>query len=142
MSHNKFSAFSIEQKGVILNNATNAVQTQLGGWVQGNANLGTTPARVILNEVTGTNRSLLQGYAEVAGHRADLIIANPNGITVNGGGFINTARATLTTGMPQITQHVVGIFMYGTEIFPSKGMNRNASNIDRVDCILRHCAQH
>ncbi len=133
LSHNKFSAFSIEQKGVILNNATNAVQTQLGGWVQGNANLGTTPARVILNEVTGTNRSLLQGYAEVAGHRADLIIANPNGITVNGGGFINTARATLTTGMPQISGNTLSGFYVRHGDISIEGDGLNASNIDRVD---------
>jgi filamentous hemagglutinin len=64
LSHNKFTEFNIEQRGVIFNNATSAALTQLGGWIAGNANLGMTPARVILNEVTGTNRSLLSGYGE------------------------------------------------------------------------------
>ena len=36
----------------------------------------------------------------MAGNRADVVIANPNGITVNGGGFINTGKAFLTTGKP------------------------------------------
>ncbi|HEZ6404164.1 TPA: DUF637 domain-containing protein, partial [Neisseria meningitidis] len=34
--------------------------------------------------------------------KADVIIANPNGITVNGGGFKNVGRGILTTGAPQI----------------------------------------
>lgn len=133
LSHNKFSDFNIEQKGIILNNATSAAQTQLGGWVQGNANLGTTPARVILNEVTGTSRSLLQGYGEVAGHAADVIIANPNGVTVNGGGFINTPRATLTTGTPEFSGNALsGFHVQGGDIL-IEGNGLNAVNIDRVD---------
>ena len=42
----------------------------------------------------------MDGFLEVAGNRADVVIANPNGITVNGGGFINTGKAFLTTGEP------------------------------------------
>ena len=52
------------------------------------------------NEVTSTNPSNLRGYTEVAGSKADVIIANPNGITCNGCGFINTSRGVLTTGTP------------------------------------------
>jgi filamentous hemagglutinin len=133
LSHNKFTEFNIEQRGVIFNNATSAVQTQLGGWVQGNANLGTTPARVILNEVTGTSRSLLRGYGEVAGHRADLIIANPNGITVNGGGFINTPRATLTTGTPEFSGDTLRGFHVQRGDILIEGDGINASNIDQVE---------
>ncbi|MBV5335453.1 MAG: hemagglutinin repeat-containing protein [Sulfuricurvum sp.] len=133
LSRNKFSEFNIEQRGVIFNNATSAALTQLGGWVQGNSNLGTTPARVILNEVTGTNRSLLSGYGEVAGHRADLIIANPNGITVNGGGFINTSRATLTTGMAQINGDTLAGFHVQRGDILIEGNGFNADNIDRVE---------
>lgn len=133
LSHNKFTEFNIEQRGVIFNNATSAVQTQLGGWVQGNANLGTTPARVILNEVTGTSRSLLRGYGEVAGHRADLIIANPNGITVNGGGFINTPRATLTTGTPEFSGDTLRGFHVQRGDILIEGDGINASNIEQVE---------
>ncbi|EOU9832439.1 TPA: contact-dependent inhibition toxin CdiA, partial [Escherichia coli] len=45
-------------------------------------------------------RSLLQGYTEVAGKAANVIVANPYGITCDGCGFINTPHATLTTGRP------------------------------------------
>jgi len=133
LSHNKFKEFNVESQGIILNNATGAVSTQLGGWVQGNANLGSTPARVILNEVTGTNRSLLYGYTEVAGHSADVIVANPNGITVNGGGFINTSRATLTTGAAVLNGETLEGFhvQRGDILIDGEGMN--ADNIDRVE---------
>ena len=59
------------------------------------------PAKIIVNQVTSGNPTTMNGFLEVAGHKADVIIANPNGITVNGGGFINTARAILTTGKPE-----------------------------------------
>lgn len=39
---------------------------------------------------------------EVAGDSAHLIIANPNGITTQGGGFINAEKGTLTTGTPNV----------------------------------------
>jgi len=58
------------------------------------------PAKIIVNEVTGTDTTSMNGFLEVAGNRADVVIANPNGITVNGGGFINTGKAFLTTGKP------------------------------------------
>ena len=46
------------------------------------------------------NRSQLQGYMEVAGKAANVMVANPYGITCSGCGFINTPNATLTTGKP------------------------------------------
>ena len=39
---------------------------------------------------------------EIAGSSASLLIANPNGITCQGCGFINTNNVTLATGLPQI----------------------------------------
>jgi filamentous hemagglutinin len=100
VSRNQYHQFNVQQQGVILNNSTVNTQTQLGGWVQGNPNLSYGAARVILNEVTSGNPSLLQGYIEVGGQRAEVIIANPAGISVDGAGFINAAGVTLTTGTP------------------------------------------
>ncbi|MBE1427436.1 filamentous hemagglutinin, partial [Desulfomicrobium macestii] len=95
LSHNMFDQFNVGGPGVILNNSKKAGRTQLGGVVANNPKLGKGPeARVILNEVTGSSRSRLEGYTEIFGYPADYILANPNGITVNGGGFINTPRAT------------------------------------------------
>ncbi|NDF45588.1 MAG: filamentous hemagglutinin N-terminal domain-containing protein, partial [Betaproteobacteria bacterium] len=100
VSRNVYSQFDVESKGVILNNSHVNVKTQQGGWVQANPWLATGSARVILNEVNASNPSQLNGYVEVAGQRAEVVIANPAGISVNGGGFINTSKATLTTGTP------------------------------------------
>ncbi|WP_323840913.1 two-partner secretion domain-containing protein, partial [Photorhabdus africana] len=77
------------KQGVILNNSHQATQTQLGGMVAGNPWLAKGDASVILNEVNSHDRSHLNGWIEVAGHKAEVIIANPSGITCNGCGFIN-----------------------------------------------------
>ncbi|WP_175625688.1 MULTISPECIES: hemagglutinin repeat-containing protein [Oxalobacteraceae] len=98
VSRNTYNQFDVQSNGAILNNSRDNVQTQTGGWVQGNPWLAGGAARVILNEVNSSNPSHLRGYVEVAGQRAEVIIANPAGIQINGGGFINADRVTLTTG--------------------------------------------
>lgn len=101
VSCNDYDRFNVPEKGVILNNSYTLSKTELAGYVQGNANMAQGPAKIIVNQVTSGNPTTMNGFLEVAGHKADVIIANPNGITVNGGGFINTARAILTTGKPE-----------------------------------------
>ncbi len=100
VSRNVYTQFDVQSQGVILNNSTGNVQTQLGGFVQGNPWLTAGSARVILNEINSNNPSQIRGYVEVAGQRAEVIIANPAGIAVSGGGFINASAVTLTTGAP------------------------------------------
>ncbi|HCL76101.1 hemagglutinin repeat-containing protein [Stutzerimonas nitrititolerans] len=106
VSHNRYIHYNVDPSGQILNNNSaltraGALQSQLGGQIVPNVNL-TNEARVILNEVVAPNRSSLRGYTEVVGGKADVIVANPYGITCSGCGFINTDRATLTTGVPNI----------------------------------------
>ena len=100
VSRNTYQQFDIGQKGAILNNSRSNVQTQIGGWVQGNPWLANGGARVIVNEVNSAAQSRLMGPLEVAGRRADVIIANPSGLVVDGLSFINAAGVTLTTGRP------------------------------------------
>ncbi|MDR3258142.1 MAG: filamentous hemagglutinin N-terminal domain-containing protein, partial [Fusobacteriaceae bacterium] len=57
-------------------------------------------ADTILTEVTGVNKSKIEGFTEVIGKEADYILANPSGVYLNGAGFINTPNVTITTGKP------------------------------------------
>ena len=105
ISHNKFIDFSVGSgNGVIFNNnsTTNPYVSKTGGIVSHNPNLQKS-ASAILSEVTGNKTSAINGTIEIAGQKADFILANENGITVNGGGFINTSGVTLTTGKPTVT---------------------------------------
>lgn len=102
LSHNVYDKLNVDKNGLIFNNSVGGANTTLAGQIQGNSNLTSGAAKVILNEVTSKNASAINGMMEVAGDKADLIIANPNGITVNGGGSINTSKLTLTTGTPDI----------------------------------------
>ncbi|WGY31135.1 hemagglutinin repeat-containing protein [Aeromonas hydrophila] len=106
VSHNLYQDFNVAQPGVILNNTTGQLtQTQLGGLIQNNPHLTGAPANVIINEVVGANPSQLQGYLEVAGQQAGVVVANPNGLTCDGCGFINTPNVTLSTGKPVLDAH-------------------------------------
>ena len=104
LSHNKYDRFGVGRQGAILNNSDQSLQrSQLGGLVYGNPNLNDSgTASVILNEVVSSSRSLLEGSLEVHGDSANVIVANPNGVTCDGCGFINTPRATLSTGRPEL----------------------------------------
>ncbi|MGX9569808.1 two-partner secretion domain-containing protein [Pseudomonas sp. CFBP 5748] len=138
LSHNQFKDYNVGSNGVILNNATNPAQaTQLGGIILGNPNLKGTAARVILNEVNGGNPSQLRGYTEVAGQSAHVIVANPYGITCNGCGFINTPKATLTTGKPIIENGQVNRYQVDQGSVTIEGAGLNANNVDRFEIITR-----
>ncbi|WP_267268482.1 filamentous hemagglutinin N-terminal domain-containing protein [Pseudomonas protegens] len=138
LSHNTFSDYNVGQQGVILNNATNRTQsTQLGGIILGNANLGGRAANVILNEVNGGSPSQLKGYTEVAGQSAHVIVANPYGVSCNGCGFINTPKATLTTGKPVIENGQIQRYQVDQGSVAIEGAGLNASNIDQFEIITR-----
>ncbi|WP_437891634.1 filamentous hemagglutinin N-terminal domain-containing protein [Phytobacter sp. V91] len=102
ISHNQYHQFNVEQQGAVLNNAAGqSAQTQLAGNIAANPNLAGGAAAGIVNEVVSANRSQLQGYLEVGGKAASVVVANPYGITCDGCGFINTPHAVVTTGRPE-----------------------------------------
>lgn len=102
VSMNQYTQFDVDGKGVVLGNNPSAARTRIAGWVEANPHMARGGADVIVNQVNSTNPSHLNGYIEVAGKRADVIIANPSGISVNGGGFLNTNRAVLSTGQTRV----------------------------------------
>jgi len=102
ISHNIYKQFDVLAEGVVLNNSRQGATTQTVGAVAANPFLATGEARVILNEVNSTAASRFEGNLEVAGQMADVIIANPSGINIKGGGFINANKAIFTTGKPQL----------------------------------------
>ncbi|MBU0751967.1 MAG: hemagglutinin repeat-containing protein [Gammaproteobacteria bacterium] len=137
VSRNTYSQFDVQRPGAILNNSRTNVQTQLGGWVQGNPWLAAGSARVILNEVQSSNPSLLGGYVEVAGSRAQVVIANPAGISCDGCGFINASRATLTTGTPIVNGGNLDGYRVQGGTIAITGAGMDASTTDTADLIAR-----
>ncbi|MFN3809115.1 MAG: filamentous hemagglutinin N-terminal domain-containing protein [Roseateles asaccharophilus] len=138
VSRNSYSQFDVQDKGVVLNNARRDAATQLGGWVQGNPWLTRGSARVILNEVNSGQPSQLKGFVEIAGQRAELIIANPAGIQVDGSGFINASRATLTTGAVRLGADG-GISGFGVQggLVRIEGKGLDASQTDYTAVLAR-----
>ncbi|OBU08774.1 hypothetical protein AYY16_05895 [Morganella psychrotolerans] len=85
ISHNYFSEFNVGKRGLNIDNAPSA--------------------RVIINEVTGTNISQLKGKTAIIGKQASLVIANPNGINCNNCAVSNVSHLTLLAGntVPDVT---------------------------------------
>ncbi|MDO8040282.1 filamentous hemagglutinin N-terminal domain-containing protein, partial [Janthinobacterium sp. SUN137] len=140
VSRNTYSQFDVTANGAILNNSRGNVQTQTGGWVQGNPWLAGGSARVILNEVNSANPSQLRGYVEVAGQRAEVVIANPAGVAIDGGGFINASRVTLTTGTPILNGGSLDGYMVQRGVVSINGRGLDTSLSDYT-AILARAAQ-
>ncbi|MCA0404956.1 MAG: filamentous hemagglutinin N-terminal domain-containing protein [Proteobacteria bacterium] len=142
ISHNRFERYNVDTRGVILNNSGYGGTSVLGGAVNANPNLtGRAPASVILNEVTGTSASTLNGPTEVFGARADVIIANPNGVGCVGCTFINAGRVTLSTGTP-VPDYTLGTVRYsvtgGTVSVSGSGLQGgNGEKLGNIDLIGR-----
>ncbi len=137
VSHNKFANFNVTSQGLVINNATALANTSLAGVIEANPNFSGSAASLILNEVTSSNRSLLKGATEIGGQAADYILANPNGITCDGCGFINTPRATLTTGTPTFTgTQLAGLSVDVGDILV-EGLGLDATKATKFDIVTR-----
>ena len=139
VSRNLYTWFDVNKSGLILNNATEYVNTQLGGYVDYNYRLGLRPAKIILNEVTSANPSSINGFIEVAGHRAGVVIANANGIVVDNGGFINTSHAVFTTGKPVMNGGLGAYQVNGGSVIIT-GQGLDAKTTDRLDIVSADAA--
>ena len=137
VSRNVYRQFDVDSKGVVLNNSHASTQTQIAGMVNGNPWLARGEAKIILNEVNARDPSQLNGFIEVAGRKAQVVIANPAGITCDGCGFINANRATLTTGQVLMEKgQLTGYDVNRGEIV-IQGYGLDSSRQDSTDLISR-----
>jgi filamentous hemagglutinin len=96
VSQNAFTRFDVDTAGVVLNNARQAARSELlGAELHANPALRDGAAQLILAEVLGDTATRLRGAIEIAGTRAELIIANPHGIECDGCSFLGSTRALL-----------------------------------------------
>ncbi|MEK7885301.1 two-partner secretion domain-containing protein [Methyloversatilis sp. NSM2] len=137
-SHNRWSAFDVPARGLVLNNAPTGASSALVGSVPANTNLGGAAASLIVNEVTGNRPSALLGHIEVAGQAARLVIANPNGISCDGCGFVGTPHVQLTTGRPVWADGALHFDVTGGRIdIGASGLAALAARIDLVAQTVR-----
>ncbi|MCV2884698.1 filamentous hemagglutinin N-terminal domain-containing protein [Aestuariibacter sp. AA17] len=137
VSHNKLGTFNVDENGVIFNNSLDPIISVLGGWTDGNRRLAGGDASIILAEVTGNSASSLLGYTEILGTAAEFVLANPNGITCDGCGFINTPRAVFATGTPDVTNGVLNGFTVANGGINITGAGLNATNVSKFDILTR-----
>ena len=137
VSMNQYQQFDAQSNGTILNNSRTNANTQTAGWIQGNPWLATGTARVIVNQVNSSNPSQLSGNIEVAGNRAEVVIANPAGIQVNGATFINAARTTLSTGKPIIDHGNLTGYQVNQGQVSVNGQGLNTQDSDYTDILAR-----
>ena len=55
VSHNRFTSYDVDARGLVINNSAANAVSLLGGGVAGNANLSNGAASLILNEVISAN---------------------------------------------------------------------------------------
>lgn len=97
LSYNQYQRYDVDSRGLVLNNSMARRQSVLAGQVDANAALG-AEARLILNEVVAPQRSVLAGFTEVLGGRADVIVANPYGITAGAALHASTPGELMLSG--------------------------------------------
>ena len=131
-SHNVYKDYNVDSRGAILNNSKDLIKSELGGLIYGNPNLqNRNEASTIINEVSGVNRSRIEGYQEIAGKKADYILANPNGIYINGAGFINTGDVKMVTASSKNN------FEVENGKIEIAGQGLDLRNIDKSELITR-----
>jgi filamentous hemagglutinin len=141
VSLNQYTRFDVDPAGAVLNNAVGPARSTLLGDIAGNAALGGRAARLIVNQVLGNEPSTLRGMLEVAGARADVLVANPHGIECDGCGFIGVSRAVLLAGEAELdaASGKLGILSTadGTLRVGPGGLREAARAAERIDLIAR-----
>ncbi|MGC1330167.1 filamentous hemagglutinin N-terminal domain-containing protein [Pseudomonas sp.] len=102
VSENHFSHYNVDAPGLVINNSLAPGQAQLGPAMEANPHFQGRAASTILMNVSGASPSHIQGPQEIFGQRADYLLANPNGILLNGASFINANRASFLVGIAEL----------------------------------------
>ena len=141
VSVNAYRRFDVDARGAVLMNSARSVNSAVtGDALAGHARADFTSAALILNEVVGADPTRLRGALEIAGPRADLVIANPNGMTCEGCGFINAGRVALATGRAVLDAggglHALGIDGGALRI-DAPGLVADAAALARLDLLAR-----
>ncbi|MDR0219003.1 MAG: filamentous hemagglutinin N-terminal domain-containing protein, partial [Enterobacteriaceae bacterium] len=137
ISRNQYRQFDVPQNGVILNNSSVNTKTDLADYISGNPWLEKGEAKIILNEVNSRDPSKLNGFIEVAGKRADVIVANPAGITCQSCGFINAGQTTLAAGQAVLENGRLKGFEVTDGNIAIGGKGFNDANSDHTRLIAR-----
>ncbi|CPQ86632.1 two-partner secretion domain-containing protein [Bordetella pertussis] len=135
LSHNRLREFDVGPPGLVFNNSLTEGRSQLAGYLNRNPGLRQA-ATAILTEITGTRPSRLHGALEVFGRRADLIVANPNGLSVDGLVTLNAGRLTLSTGRPVTEGGRLRLDVDAGHIAVA-GAGVNTSGLDYFDLVAR-----
>ena len=141
LSHNVFTQYDVGPEGLVINNhgGDAPIASDLAGAVLANPNLSANgEAQTILNEITSTRRSNLFGPQELVGGAADFILANPNGVTCDGCGFLAFPNATVITGKPSLNPDgsLGTIDVDGGDV-AIEGDGLDASTVDYFDIVSR-----
>ena len=129
VSRNTYSQFDVQSNGVILNNSRSS-----------NPWLATGEARIILNEVNSSNPSYLRGQVAVNGGNAQVVIANPNGLKIDGASFVNASRVTLSTGTPVVEGGVLKALRVERGAVEVMGTGLNVQGVPYTEILSRTAA--
>ncbi|WP_298955586.1 hemagglutinin repeat-containing protein, partial [uncultured Campylobacter sp.] len=140
VSINEYSKFNTPKEGTVFNNSQAGSISKTAGYIPPNPRLNRGEAKLIINQVNSPLPSNLQGNIEIAGRKADLIIANPSGINVNGATIINSSSTTLSTATPTYENgHLksLNISKEGSINIGANGLNDNGDYLNVISNSLK-----
>ena len=140
ISINEYSKLNTPKEGTVFNNSQGGAISKTAGYIPPNPRLNRGEAKLIINQVNSPLPSNLQGNIEIAGRKADLIIANPSGINVNGATIINSSSTTLSTAKPTYENgHLksLNISKDGSINIGADGLNDNGDYLNVISNSLK-----
>ena len=140
VSINEYSKFNSPKEGTVFNNSQSGTISKTAGYIPPNPRLNRGEAKLIINQINSSLPSNLQGNIEIAGKKADLIIANPNGINVNGATIINSKSSTLSTAKINYEEGRIKTFdvdKNGRINISDKGLNADGDYLNVISNSLK-----